>query len=122
LSVFEGEVDLHACIYCHNYSRGKNDVLFSEKFRKILKPFPIYAREDFEKLGSFLKEKIGKGEGLGIFNRFVRSDIRPSKKLIDYAHRMIDGQKTFTLIDEQLTANNTILDRAKKAAKAEKNQ
>ncbi|HLL60761.1 MAG TPA: DUF2075 domain-containing protein, partial [Candidatus Nitrosocosmicus sp.] len=78
------------------------------------------AKEDFEKLGSYLKEKLGNGGGLEIFNRFTTSSIEPSKKLIDFTKNMIKGQKVFNLIDEQIAANNTIIDRAKKSSKLKK--
>lgn len=120
ITIFEKEVNLDACVYCHNYSKINDHVIFSDKFRDILRQFPAFVKEDFESLGRYLKERLGNGEGLEIFNRFTRSDIRPCKKLLEHTSRMIDGHKAFTLIDEQITANNTILDRAKKSSKLPK--
>ncbi len=113
-------LSLSSCVYCHNLSRQGNGIMFSEKFESTVREFPIFTKEDFEKLGTYLKSKLAEGAGLEIFNRFVHSNIRPSKKLIEYTSHMIKGQKVFTLIDEQLTANNTIIDRAKKASKLPK--
>src|SRR3989344_8837956 len=114
------KINLSSCVYCHNYSKTKNDVLFSSDFKDVLEEFPIFTKKDFKKLGEYLKIRLEKGKGLEIFNRFITSDIQPSKKLVEYAHKMITGQKAFTLIDEQITANNTILDRAKKCTKLNK--
>jgi hypothetical protein len=113
-------LNLSSCVYCHNYIRQENNILFLPKFRNIVKEFPIFTREDYENLGKYLKSKLSKGKGLEIFNRFIYSNIRPSRKLIEHTYHMIEGQKVFTLIDEQLTANNTIIDRAKKAARLKK--
>jgi len=113
----ETDVNLSSCVYCHNYS---NSVLFLPKFQDILNSFPVFTRKDFEKIGNYLKSKLSNGNGFELFNRFITSDIKPSKKLIEQAHRMISGQKAFTLIDEQITANNTIIDRAKKCSKLKK--
>jgi DUF2075 family protein len=118
MDLFENGVDLRSCVYCHNYSRKDDSVLFSERFHKIVNEFPIFTKEDFEKFGDHLKERLEKGKGLELFNRFKKAPIKPSKKLIDHTEKMIQGQKAFTLIDEQLTANNTILDRARRAAKS----
>lgn len=118
VSVFEEapKEELFSCVYCHNYSNLGNPVLFFPKFEKLLKEFPVFTKEDFQKLGNVLKSKLEKGNGIEIFNRFATSSIKPSKKLVEHVQAMIEGQKAFSLIDEQITANNTILDRAKKCS------
>lgn len=118
MELFEDKTDLYSCAYCHNYSKIKNSVLLSEKFKRVLKEFPLFTKEDFENFGTYLKDKLSNGEGFEIFNKFIRSPIKPSKKLLEHTKHMIKGQPAFSLIDEQITANNTILDRAKKASKS----
>jgi len=113
----EDNIDLSSIVYCHNYTKSTNTILFSPKFESILKRFPVFTRDDFQKIGEYLRERLEKGDGLEIFNRFEQSNIRPSKKLLEHARTMIEGQKAFTLIDDQLIVNNTIIDRAKKCAK-----
>lgn len=111
------EINLSSYAYCHNYSKNMNQALFLPKFHGILKEFPVFTKDDFKELGELMRSKLGKGHGLEIFNRFITSNIRPSKKLIEVASSMIEGQSVFNLIEEQITANNTIIDRAKKCAK-----
>lgn len=117
VSVFEEpNTDLYSCVYCHNYSKEREKVLFLDKFKEILKEHPLFAKEDVINFGKYLKDKIGSGQGLEIFNRFSNSAIRPSKKLIEHTKKMVNGQQVFNLIDEQLSANYAIIDRAKKAS------
>lgn len=113
----DGSTNLYSCAYCHNYSKQGNGVLFSEKFQEIIEEFPLFAKEDFQQLGSYLKSRLSGGHGLEIFDRFKKSRIAPSKRLIDLTTHIIERQKVFTLISEQLAANNTIIDRAKKCYK-----
>jgi DUF2075 family protein len=121
IQVFEEQgMDLYSCAYCHNYSRDGDAVLFRQKFQDILKDFPLFAKEDFSQLGEYLKEKLEKGKGLDIFNRFSNSPITPSKKLLEHTRSTMEGNQAFTLIDEQITAYNTIVDRAKKIASLNK--
>jgi len=112
----EGGIGLESCVYCHNYSKA-GDVLFLPKFSEIEKEFPVFTKDDFDELSKYIKARLCKGHGLELFNRFKASNIRPSKKLIDVASSMIKGQRVFYLLDEQITANNTIIDRAKKCSK-----
>ncbi len=110
---------LSSVCYCHNYSRS-TDVLFSPKFEKVLTEFPLYSKEDASKLADFLRTKLGGGAGPIIFNRFSQSEIGPSKKLLEHTRNMINGQHVFNLIEDQIAAYNTILDRAKKSSKLTK--
>ncbi len=120
IKVFDEETNLFSCVYCHNYSTKGNPILFKEKFKNIIRKFPLFGKEDFENIGSYLKTKIGNGDGLRIFNNFIRSPIQPTKKLLEHTHRIIEGNPTFTLIDEQLIAYNTIVSKAKKLSKSNK--
>jgi hypothetical protein len=123
VSMFEDvpQVDLSSCSYCHNYSIiQQNPVLLLPKFNEVLKEFPMFGKEDFEKLGAYLKDKLSKGSGLELLNRFSSCNIRPTKKLLEHTSKTIKGEKVFHLIDDQLVAYNTILDRAKKATKVSK--
>lgn len=118
VEVFEENppLNLFSACYCHNYPRN-DGVLFSDKFAQILAKYPLFAKEDSDGLADYLRTKLGGGTGLPIFNRFTSSRIGPSKKLMQHARNMIEGQHVFNLLEEQITAYNTILDRAKKSTK-----
>ncbi len=113
----DDKIKLYACAYCHNYSRKENDPLFQPLFDETLSEFPLFTKNDFNELGSYLTEKLEGGDGQEVYNDFIHSNIKPSKKLIAYISDILRNQKVFSLIDEQILANNTIIDRAKKAAK-----
>jgi len=114
-------VNLNSCVYCHNYEKKDNDPLFSNRFERIVREFPVFTREDVKKLGEYLRERLAGGHGIELLNRFRESPIKPSKKLLDFTSQIIkEKQKAFSLLDEQIVASNTILDRAKKASRAKK--
>lgn len=120
LTVFEQResISLSSCTYCHNYSRsGTNDVLFYPKFSKIIKTFPVFSKEDSTALADYLKKRLSKGPGLEVFNRFITSPIRPSKRLLEHTGEMINKRQIFNLIDDQITAYNTIMHKAKALAR-----
>jgi DUF2075 family protein len=121
VSVFNDEpkLELWSCCYCHNYSKATN-VLFSANFASIQREFPVFAKEDFGLLAEYLKQRLAGGRGLELFNRFIQSPVRPSKKLIEHAREMLARQRVFNLLETQITAFNTIMDRASKCAKSEK--
>jgi len=113
------QVNLSSCTYCHNYPKASDSILLSAKFNDLTSKFPVFTKDDFESIGSYLKSRLSGGQGLQLFNRFVTSPIAPSKKLMDHTKHMISGQHVFNLIDEQIVANNTIIDQAKKSVHEE---
>ncbi len=118
MSVFDEKkkILLSACVYCHNYKGGEKEVLYLPKFNKTIEEYPLFSKEEFIDLGKYLKEKLGSGGGLEVFNRFAFSTIRPSKRLLDHTKDMINKQQIFNLIDDQISAYNAIMSQAKKLA------
>jgi hypothetical protein len=113
-------VGLSSCVYCHNYSKlNNNSVLYLPKFSRLIERFPIFSKEDLESLGYYLKNRINEGNGLEVFNRFIRSTIKPSRKLLDHTRQMINEQQIFNLIDDQISAYNRIMHEARKLSDGE---
>jgi len=121
VEVFEESppLNLSSACYCHNYPRD-DAVLFDIRFAQILARYPLFAREDLGSLADYLRARLAGGGGKLILDRFSSSRIAPSKKLLEHARNMIEGQHVFNLLEEQIAAYNTILDRAKRSAKLPK--
>jgi uncharacterized protein len=110
---------LSSVAYCHNYASGEK-VLLDAKFSSMLREFPLFTKVDAHRLADYLKSRLGRGSGVAVFNRFSDSPVRPSKKLLEHTKRMIEGQRVFNLVGEQVTAYNTIIDRANKCTSSER--
>lgn len=119
IKVFEEKdaPNLSASTYAHNYSRQKDALLLSSKFSELTKSFPIFSKEDAIELGRYLKERLQGGKGQMVYERFARSPIGPSKKLLDHTSDMINKQQIFNLIDDQIVAYNSIKHKAKQLTK-----
>jgi len=104
---------LKALVYLSNYSKRKDEIIFSQKFSSFIDKFPIFTKEDTLKLSNYLKEQLGGGEGQIIYEKFVKSRVSPSKKLIDHTQKMINKRQIFRLIDEQIVSYNAIVSKAK---------
>ena len=100
---------LDSCAYCHNFSKDNTSFLFDDSFSDLMDDFPLYTNDDKEFLSNLLKDKVGYGNGLEIFNRFIESKIFPSKKLLKNVSDMIEGEEVFSLLDEQIIAKSTII-------------
>lgn len=119
ISEFENPppLKLFSCAYCHNYSKKNNSGLLDPIYEELIKQHPLYCKEDVEEIAKELKLRLNNGKGFEIFNRFIRSSIKPSKKLLDNIHHVIKNDVRYSLINEQLIAKNMILSKIKKIKK-----
>ncbi len=113
----EKKIGLIGCSYCPNYRKKIGEGLFNSIYKTILEKYPVYTHEDAELLSNRLNELLCKGKGLEVFNIFMRSPIKPSKKLLESASKITSNQSDFSLINDQLYAKNVIISKIKKAEK-----
>jgi uncharacterized protein len=106
-------VKLSACAYLHNYSHDDDSVLFSEKFRKVVAEFPIFTADDFDKLTSYLTERLVSGGGIDVLRRIEQSKYRPSRNLMEHVGNVIKGKPEYRLLDEQLVVYDKVFACAK---------
>ncbi len=109
--------ELNSTSYAHNYSKNGEAILFSSKFEKVMKEFPLFAKEDSLELARYLKDRLRGGGGQILYERFARSRIGPSKRLLHHTSEMINKQQIFNLIDDQIAAYNAIMHKAKQLVK-----
>lgn len=108
------ELVLFSCAYCHNYSHEADSGLFDPIYNKIIEDFPIYSKEDVQAFALKLKGLLQAGDGFEIFNRFMQSPLKPSKKLLENVTKVIKNEAVFSLLNEQLVAKNLIWSKVRK--------
>ena len=111
----EPSLTLTSCSYCHNYSSSDRAGLFNNVYGTILKDYPVYCKEDVVKLAEKLRELLLSGKGTEVYNRFMMSRIRPSKKLLENVKGIIKNEVSFSLLNEQLVAKNLIWGKIRRA-------
>ena len=101
---------IKSCAYLHNYYReGMQDPLFMPYFKDVLEEAPLFCRPDADRLCSFIKKYIRKGDAKQTLVYIENGIIRPSKSLQDSLVAMLRGKREFVLIDEQKIAYEQIL-------------
>lgn len=120
----EKELMLTGAAYCYNYKHKnspKTD-LYDSRYNALLSQYRTYAGDEVKELAELLKDILGNGDGLSIFNKMMNSPIRPSRKLLDSAAELIHkgNADVFSLIDDQIVARNIILDKIRNLQKLDK--
>jgi hypothetical protein len=95
------EIKLKSCSYLYRFEKIYESEIKSSKYSYYIKESPIYLKEDSIKLSDYIKKIIKSGdEGKNIFY-LEQGKLRPSKSLQDSLQKMIEGNREFTLIDNQ---------------------
>ncbi len=108
---------LFSCSYCHNYKKKEEEGLFAPVYQEVIKDYPVYTEGDTVFLADKIKSLLSKGDGFEVFNRFMQSEIKPSKKLLENVSKIISNEVVFSLLNEQLVAKNLIWSKIKKTKK-----
>jgi uncharacterized protein len=116
VKIFEdNKVDLFGYAYCHNYVKKIGFGLHDPFYAEILEEYPIYSQNDVLEFSLKLKQLLGNGDGLSVFNKFMQSPIEPSKKLLESASKIVANSSDFALLNDQIVARNIILSKIRSA-------
>ncbi len=111
----ENKVNLFGYAYCHNYEKKIGFGLHDPIYDKIIEAYPIYSKNDVLEFSLKLKQLLGNGDGLSVFNKFMQSAIKPSKKLLESASKIVANSSDFALLNDQIVARNIILSKIRSA-------
>lgn len=107
---------LQPCAYLHNYRLQKDDDLTASCYDYYVEQAPVFTRGDAAKLADFITKFVKKGNP-DVMYHIENGKIIPSKSLQDNLASLLNGNKEFTLIDEQKVIYEKALELAKEDSK-----
>ena len=108
--VQEGNVHVIPCAYLHNFKEVNRHKIEDRRYIEIIEEAPLFLKADREKLAEFIKKYVSKSDNGEILYEIENGKIKPSLALQDEIVKMLDGNDTFKLLDEQKIAYETILE------------
>ena len=99
----------YPCAYLHNFDESFRDKIGNVKYKEALALAPIFLEKDAQKLSDFIKQYVSKSDDGLILYTIDHGKIKPSIALQDEITKMIRGNDSFSLIDEQKIAYENIL-------------
>ena len=118
--VQEQNIRLQPCAFLHNYLRRDNDPLDDRQYELYTVEAPAFTMGQVGELRAFIKKCIKTGDNKEILYRIDHGKIKPSKSLQDSIASMIEGNKEFTMIDEQRVVYEEIVKLSVKCQKDHK--
>lgn len=102
-------IDLNPCAYLHNYERNAPDPVDDAIYETYLDEAPVFTKHQRKQLRNFIKKFIKIGDNQELIYEIDHGKIRPSKSLQNEIAKMIRGNQTFVMIDDQKVAYEQIL-------------
>ena len=105
----DGSFSLDGMAYCYNYSStaSPND-LYAPQYLPLIETFKLYSKEEANELSVRLNKILCLGDGMSVFNRVIESPLMPTGRLLDSAANIFRGITEYALLQEQITASDTI--------------
>jgi len=110
-------VQMAGCVYAHNYPE-RSGPLFEAIHEEGMTEAPVFSAVDVELAVAFIKLRVGNGNGSAIADRIRLDGFAPSRLLIDRAADLIRNQNVFTMLDEQIPAQKSIISAVRRAVRA----
>lgn len=108
LSVREKDIALRPCAFCHNFKDSAIGEIRNSKYNDAIELAPLFLKKDALALRDFIKKYIKKPDDGNILYTIENGKIKPSIALQDALSSLLEGNKVFTMIDEQQVAYATI--------------
>lgn len=105
----DGAVRLDGCAFLHNFIFDEGSELVAPRHANLLGVYPLFAGDRVTDLVKYLDDRLGGGSGLGVLRSVREGRYRPHKKLMQHTARMIRGEPSYVLLDEQQVVFKSIL-------------
>lgn len=108
-TVYTENIQLQPCAYLHNYI--EDDVITNSFYSDYLEKAPVFlfGEAERQKLRSFIKRFVRRGDKSKVMYRIEGGKIRPSKGLAESLAKMLEGKPEFVMIDDQKVVYETAL-------------
>lgn len=107
--VINENINLYPCAYLHNYENEFRNQILNPKYNKAIESAPVFLMEDGDKLQDFIAKYVCNKSNKKLYEIIDNGKLKPSKALQDAVGSILNGNKEFEMIDEQLVAYSTIL-------------
>ena len=105
----DGRLGLRGSAYLHNFLFDSESELFALRHAEALNSDPLFAADRADDLAEWLKEHLSGGGGVKLLDSVTQGRFKPHKKLLVHTAKMIKGEPTYVLLDEQKVAFNSVL-------------
>lgn len=102
-AVVDNSINLAPCAYLHNYKPEKKYVLEAPIYKEWTDEAPFFIKNQVAEFNEFVKKFVTRCSSKGDLLYYIDNGrIKPTKALQDTLVSMVEGNKEFVLLDEQI--------------------
>lgn len=102
-TIADNSINLAPCAYLHNYKPEKKYVLEDPIYKEWTDEAPFFIKSQVAEFNAFVKKFVTKCSSRGDLLYYIDNGrIKPTKALQDTLVSMVEGNKEFVLLDEQI--------------------
>ena len=105
----DAAIRLGACAFLHDFPYDDRSDLYDSRYAHLLGVYPLFAGDRLDELVTFLDDRLGGGQGLGVLRTVREGRYEPHRRLLEHTAEMIKGESTYVLLDEQQVTFKSIL-------------
>lgn len=102
-------IQIACCVYAHNYPTRDGALFESVQGSDDDDDAPIFGATDIDAMILFMRERTINGKGIATAELIQSGGLTPSRRLIEDAGELIRDQNVFTMLDEQIPAQKSIV-------------
>ncbi len=103
----DGSLIINGLAFLHNATSDEISRLRSSTLTDLAS-YPMFSGDQTGALREFLKSNISGKNSANAADDFILARTKPSKQLLDHVREQIEGNDSFTLLDEQLIAYDVV--------------
>lgn len=109
-TIADNSIKLTPCAYLHNYKPEKKYVLDNPIYKEWTDEAPFFIKSEVAEFNAFVKKYVTKYSSRGDLLYYIDNGrIKPTKALQDTLVSMVEGNKEFILLDEQVVVYDMCL-------------
>src|SRR5690606_147249 len=105
----EGNMGLRSAAYLHNFMYDPEHELYADRHANLLSFSRLFAGDQANDLAQWLQDQLSGGGGILLLEDVIHGKYKPNKRLLDHTSKMIKGEPTYVLLDEQKVTFNSVL-------------
>lgn len=114
----EGAIALRPCSYLDNMLPVDALPLRGAPFESWMTESPVFVGQDFDVFAEAMNLVLGRGGGMSVLDAAMSGQARPSRKLLEHTAAVIRDELRYTLLDDQVVADETVMAEVRKARRS----
>ena len=106
--ITDNNIGIHTCTFLHNYKREYEEEINNKVYKNAIELAPPFIKDQYEAFAKFINKYISKAARSKILFEIDNGKIKPTKALTDAIGNMLNGNKEYELLQDQIIVHSNL--------------